>query len=513
MREAAEKIQYHTPENNRHSYELPRSKIERLGHIAINNLGINDPLADIAYYLNHTNKEKALNDILINFETNVAEYLKETPFINRVQFNFTGNDFLSDKEGISMREMATTSLRIFKNMKDGSKIMFNELVRANLESQETDKLSKWFIDAPIGGYLIFESLPLENQTIAIPRIYQKISNNSIEGTFVSLHNPEVEHFNKLRTTLGSGNASNKNALEVLSNHYDFYDPDLTNSDDFTRFYVNSYDKILGYKHSSNFYFGLDTSTTQIKQNGIEKVRQLPNATALYTELVQIIAQCNGAVTQELTDFAKDIRIEIPTQDSTLNAHSIRDILDQTMKVVVAFVDIADDKALNDFKNLDLKADRKKITSTMSGYGQIATSEGKEYTSNGCPKYGLKESDNNGEQSAINKAFNLDNLPDNFGEASFDICRISNCPTRGKSKWWPKKTMVGGCKICVNCHNHFSKGKNPKEIYKKQIILKRHIADLSIKAAKNNNQTSLSPTILPIKTVENNDSSTVLSLAA
>jgi hypothetical protein len=66
------------------------------------------------------------------------------------------------------------------------------------------------------------------------------------------------------------------------------------------------------------------------------------------------------------------------------------------------------------------------------------------------------------------AFNPMDIPNKFGRQKIGVCRITNCPTRGKSQYVHEKTLVGGCDICVHCHKIFEKGKSPEKIYDKKI---------------------------------------------
>jgi hypothetical protein len=57
---------------------------------------------------------------------------------------------------------------------------------------------------------------------------------------------------------------------------------------------------------------------------------------------------------------------------------------------------------------------------------------------------------------------------NFGKPKLGVCQIKNCPSRGKSKYVHNMTLVGGCGICVHCHQIFEKGKSPEKIYDDKI---------------------------------------------
>lgn len=459
-----------TPETGRQPYKLSPDKIAYMGRLAINPeiLGINDPLTHLYRYLecDNNNKNRVLSDIKIDLETDIAERLPSTPFVNKVGFEFTGNDFVSVQDEISMKSMTSTNLRIFSEMSINNPLLMDEFVRAKMEAIEVDKLSAWFNNAPIGGYLIFESLPIGDQTIAISRIYQKTSDNLLEGSFVSLYNPTIDQFNQLRESLNIDTNTNSTELEILDNNYEFYDPNLTNSDNFIDYYVKNYDKLLQNESDQQYYFGLVGDKNIKKQNGILKVRQQPRLTDTYLEVIKTLASSKGIVTPELLLLTNKTNIKKLQKGDIITTHIARDILGNTIKKIASVIDMASDKLLDDINRSDASSDES--FAAMSHFGEQAISAGVDYSSNNCPEFNNDQQQINNEGSEyniLNKIFGNDNLPDNFGEAKIGICRISNCPSHGESKRRPKKTLVGGCDVCVGCHHLFSKGKSPEKEHK------------------------------------------------
>ena len=128
--------------------------------------------------------------------------------------------------------------------------------------------------------------------------------------------------------------------------------------------------------------------------------------------------------------------------------------------------MADDELLSEINRSG--AGSSESYDAMSHFGEQAVNASKEYASNNCPEYGREQqqaANENNEYQILSKIFGYEETPDNFGESKIGVCRISNCPSHGESKWWYKKTLVGGCNICVGCHHLFSKGKSPEKVHK------------------------------------------------
>ena len=445
-----------------------------LGFLALalkaNKLGINDTLTHLHQYF-HRGKESLIG-IKEDFETDIAERLEKTPFVNYVNFKYTGNDFLSIKDKVSMYSMTTKNLEVLSAESINNKSLSAELARAEVEAQEVAKLTNWFINAPIGANLVFESLPIGDQKFAIPRIYKKKDNDHLEGCFVSLYNPSVKQFNNFRKALGVKTPICNNELEVLQNHYEFYNPKINKAGEFIDFYVDTYDKLLQQQDGQEHSFGLLADKTKEKQNGIEKVRQNPDFVSIYLDVVEKLAKSNGKITPDLIKINKKLGLHFKLKKGQeISLDLARDLLIEVRTYIASSIDMADTKLLKDIKGSDVNSDA--IYDVISHFGNQAKAEGKTYASGGCPeinrtnKDSADEDDPNSELFILNKRYN--NLPNNFGEARIDVCRTSNCPSHGKLGWLfgSLKTLVGGCGFCVCCHKHLEKGKDPKVIYKQQ----------------------------------------------
>jgi hypothetical protein len=259
-----------SPESGR--YGIERLSVEKtiyLGNLAINKseiLGVNDPLTHLCQYLEKG--DEAITGIKIDLETDVAERLPKTPFINHVGFKLDGDDFISVKDKVSMKSMTQSNLEVLKTI---NIIQDQEIKRAEIEADEVRKLADWYKSAPVYSYMIFESLPIGNQKIAISRIYQKKPDGMLNGSFVSLHNPSVDSFNRLRQEFNPSLNDCVSEIDILENSYSFYSPNLKSPDDFIDFYVDTYDQILLEKSGVKRKFGLSNST-EIKTDGLKKIK-------------------------------------------------------------------------------------------------------------------------------------------------------------------------------------------------------------------------------------------------
>ena len=441
-----------------------------LGRIALraDMLGINDPLTHLYQYLSVG--ESALVGIREDLETDIAERLPKTPFINHVGFEFTGHDFVSVKDAVSMKSMTANNLAKFELITAANPTMAEELSRAEIEAQEVVKLADWIRRAPVGGHIIFESLPIGQQQIAISRIYQKTSDRQLLGSYVSLYNPNVDQFNRLRKKMSPGIANADNASDILQNCYEFYESDLTAPDKFIDYYVDSYDQLLEQQTDQAHAFGLSDIDVD-QQNGLTKVRNQPGLTAIYVDTVKSLATSRGVVTPELIQIAERLGFSRHlTVNQALSTEEVQDLMREVILSIVSVVDKADAELLSDLSQAD--SGQGANYAAMSYFGGQAKSAGQAYASNNCPEYGLSNSasaanNSNTDFKAMQRAFNVPQTLDDFGEPSIGVCRISNCPTRGDSVWWPDKTLVGGCAICVDCHHLFGKGKSPDNIYRQR----------------------------------------------
>lgn len=460
-----------TPETiSRHPEIINRERVVyRLGQLAIEreHLGINDPLTHLCQYIEKG--ESALIGIKEDLETGIAERLPETPFVNYVGFEFTGDDFVSLKDRISMNSMTKTNLQIFEDESSKNPDLKDEFERAKTEAQEANKLAVWFKDAPIGAYMIFESLPIGEQEFAISRIYQKVSDDRLEGCFVSLYSSSIEQFNDLREALGLDMPAGQTEKEILQNHFEFYEPNLTAPGDFIDFYVDTYDYLLQKRDGEQYSFGLEADKKQVKKNGLKKTRNQSKLISIYLDTIKALASSGGLVTPELMHINKNLDMGYRfKQGQFMSKEIIHDMMSDVILGITSVIDRANEKVLNDLEHSD--SGQEANFAAVSFYKGQAKEEGETYTSNGCPEYSRSNpsessnDDTNLEYDAMLRAFNVRDKLDDFGKPKIGTCRILNCPSRGNLGWMPDKTLVGGCDICVCCHKLFKKGKSPKTIY-------------------------------------------------
>lgn len=475
-----------TETERRYPEGLNSEHVAYMGRLAIQSefLGINDPLTHLYQYLKKG--ETALTGIREDIETDIAERLPKTPFVNYVGFEFTGDDFVSIKDKVSMGTMTKTNLQKFEAEVVDKPYLADELARAETEAQEVTKLTTWFKQAPVGGYLIFESLPIAEQKIAISRLYQKTSDERLEGCFVSLYSSSVEQFNQLRQKLDVDSPNCKTKQEILQNCYEFYTPKLTLPNKFVDCYVDAYDELLQ-RSNKQYGFGLEKDEKAVKQNGILKARSQPKLTSIYLDTIKTLASSEGIVTADLIGITDKLSIDHQlTKNQTISKEMARDIMSEVILRIVSVIDKADDGLLSDLAGPS--TGQEASYAAMSYFGEQAKASGETYASGGCPEYSFSNTatttaDLNSEYAVIQRAFGITNTPNNFGIPKIGVCRISNCPSRGELSWWSDKTLVGGCDFCVGCHKFLEKGKSPQKIYDKQNEKKRKTEQTLKKAAK------------------------------
>jgi hypothetical protein len=454
-------------------YERPISKeklstehITHLGRIAIRaeQLGINDSLSHLYQYLEKG--EAAMPGIIEDLETNVAERLPKTPFYNYVNFEFTGNDFISVKDKISMKVMTANNKKLLAAESANNPSIISEYARAKVESEEVDKLVDWYLNAPKDSCIIFESLPIGNQTIAVSRIYTK-AEGGLQACFVSLYNPSIEQFNTFRRRLNADVPDSLSELEMLKNHYQLLSPNLHS---FIDYYVGTYDDLMHKKTGNKHSFGLEKKDDQETQNGLEKVRAQTKLTSIYPTMIKALHDGQGKATSKLIGLKDKLGINIHLYNGqTISINLARELLDETIYRITSVIDKADAKLLVDLEN---NSDQSAGYSAASFFGNQAKESGKTYASNACPESTTSNQDTpansaENEYDILMRAFNGNNLPDNFGQPQIKACRTNNCPSRGRISWWPDKTLVGGCGFCVCCHHHLAAGKSPEHIYSQE----------------------------------------------
>ena len=438
----------------------------QLGSLAIEqcNLGIDDPITDLSECIK--NGAESIRDNVI---TNIAERLPQTYFTNSIDFDFTGNDFVSQKDKFSMISMNQNCLRSMENELQGKPEYKIQIDRARAEMQEVETLINWFKTAKTGDNLIFESLPIgETQHFAVTRIYQKTNQNELKGNFLSLYSSSIEQFNNLRRQF-SASTSSRNQIEMLQNYYQIDTANLPDSSDIVDYYVDTYDQLLAGQNNKEYMFGIEKSHNNELQNSIERVKKAPGQTNVYLDVLESIKLSDGIVTPKLIYINEKFQIKNKFElGQKLTVPLIREQLKSALVSIASTFDNAD---LDELAGSSQDADNS--YNTASFFGEVARSSGQTYNSIGCPEFtGNSTNDNMSAEMSDSEIFSMAfqgaNRPKHFGQEKIGVCRIDNCPSRGKIEWWPDKTLVGGCSICLHCHRLFQKGKNPKKVYKQQI---------------------------------------------
>jgi len=434
-----------------------------LGSLAIDKceIGINDPVTHLCDLIK--NNEVAMPRIREDFETSISEKSnhKNAYILNKLLFNHKDGDFRSDNDDVSMESMTRNNLDTMKGKLLGKPNYFMEIARAKAEIEEVNKLNEWFKDAPVGSNLVFESLPIsKNEEYAFTRIYNKLSNDTIEGGFFSLQNPSVDQFNDLRKEF-QADTNSENEIDLLLNCYQINDTRIDNTDDAINVYVGIYDQLLSEKNNKSYSFGIETDGNKT-HNALDRVKRLPGQTDIYVDTLMLIKDSNGIVTPELIEINKKFEIDHKLQiGQKLTTSIIRKQLDSVITGVASTIDKANEKMMIELSN---KANDKQANrDTASYFGDVARANGEKYQSRGCPEFNGEPQNSESAETSDNDilliAFGSLNKLKNFGKESYDICRIENCPSH------PGKTKVGGCGVCVECHILYQNGKNPSQEYK------------------------------------------------
>lgn len=437
-----------------------KSKIE----INAEHLGINDPLTHLYNYLE--NGEDSIVGIQEDLETDIAERLPKTPFVNFVQFESTGDDFKSVKDKVSMTMMVKNNLRIIAAELPKNPGLADEFIRAKIEASEVIKLSEWFDRAPVNGYIIFESLPIGNQKIAVSRVYRKVSENVLEGCFVSLYNPTIESFNYFRKRINDGVDICDSELEILQSSYEFFDSRLQSPDDFINFYVNTYDEVLYEETGNRYHFGIECDNTKAVKDGLEKVRGKTTLTKAYIDLIKCLAGSGGTANSDVINLSRrlDFGCELSPEQS-ISSDLARQIMRNVIIGITSAIDKLDDSTLVGMESASI--DNTESYAVISHYAERARSSGQTYASNNCPEYSSQKEATTTETQALEAAFIGAERLDDFGCPHMGMCRIKGCPCHGRF------TLVGGCEICVHCHKLFSQGKNPEKLYADELRIKNN----------------------------------------
>lgn len=459
-------------------FDIEEYRKQRIGREAIKisaeELGYSDVLTYLYRYLENSNA-----DILPDLEADVGECLKEVDnkgrlkmsnhFENHVYFKPVGSDFVSLKDKVSLTEMTSRSVQLSKKESAKNPKLKNEYERAKLESREIAVISEWFKNAGEGSFLVFESPPLvEGEDFAVTRIYQRLG-NTLEGCFISLNNPSLVQFNKLRKELNAGKNDCETALETLGSPYTINKPRLSNTDEFIDYYVGIYDHLL-YENNQKYYsFGFETPEGSENQNGLDRVRTQPKLLKVFTDTIKLLAESEGKMTPEIMNICNDFEVKNVFEGQKITSKQARDILKKVFDGVVGSFSKIDQETLMSLEALDNNSSASYDTVVYSSNDAFAKNES---YGGVCPSFSVSEDQKSDvaagyEQTSILRAFNIFENLNNFGKPKMGVCRIPNCPSHGESNYFPNKTLVGGCEICVHCHKILSKGKSPESVYEEE----------------------------------------------
>lgn len=463
-----------TYESKRANFDFLKTQesIAYLGKTAIRaeQLGINDELTPIYNYL--LNGEKAITGIELDAKTKIAEHLKDTPFKTFVEFSYTGDDFISQKDKISMKKMMDNTLNVLQSEVKHDTSLQKELRRAEIEKREFEKISEWYESAPINSYLIFESLPISKEKFAVSRIYQKSDNSTLKSCFLSLFNSSIERFNKFRGTISPNLTESSDELDMLSNCYVFNDENLSSLSDFSKYYISKYDESLG-SDDIKYSFGIEIDKNKQIQNGIEKVEKSPTFVSIYIDALKKIAKSDGQVNTEILNIYNNLSIKDELKlGQTITTKLAAKIMDNVIEKIACAIDLGDEKILQQIEKSGSKSTAI-IEAVFEHTSAQASSAGLTYESNGCSKIDRSENssaegENTSEANALDQAFRTKR--DKIGNIHIGICRIEGCPSHKLSKEndSKKSTLVGGCEVCMECQALFDQDKDPIKIYRERI---------------------------------------------
>jgi hypothetical protein len=447
-------------------FDFEEYRKRRVGREAIRisaeELGYNDALTYLYRYL-----DNGSSDYMIDFESEIAERLKKSNhFENHVFFKPVGSDFVTLRDGVSLTESTSKSLPMLQEESARRPALKDEYERAKLESSEIGIISEWFNGAEEGDFLVFESLPLvygEDQ--AVTRVYQRVG-NLLEGCYFSLNNPDVNQFNELRKKLGVTHTESQTAVEFLAKPYEISDDlQLATTSDFVDHYVGVYDHLLSMKNHKYYNFGFEVSEGSQNQNSFEKVKSQKRLLSVFSKTVEALANSNGKATTEIAKICQDFEISGLGKGQPISSGKAREILMAVSLGIVSSIAKIDQKTLQKLEGSDGNTE---ANYDAVVYGSSEANANEETYDSLCPTFEVTASQSasqtGSENSAILQAYGYHGKLSNFGKPKIDVCRITNCPSRGESRYVPNKTLVGGCEICVHCHKLFEKGKSPEKVY-------------------------------------------------
>ena len=254
-------------------------------------------------------------------------------------------------------------------------------------------------------------------------------------------------------------------LEILGAPYEIKNPKLQTTDDLIDYYVGTYDELLSKKYQKNFSFGYESPDGSKNQNSLEMVKSQKNLLTVFTKTVEMLAESNGLVSSELSRVCTDFNINGLFEGQPISSHKAREILKAVSLGVIGSIATVDKEILEELESPSCGYDASYDTAAYSS--NQASTNGDTYNTL-CPTFGMssgKSESQLGEESrALLLVYGVHDKLGNFGKPKIGVCRISNCPSRGNSKYIHEKTLVGICDVCVHCHKLYEKGKIPDKVY-------------------------------------------------
>jgi hypothetical protein len=431
--------------------------------VFIQELGVNDPLTHLEQYLE--NGEAAMNSIDEDLITDCAERIEKPRFINSVQFDKAGNDFISRESKFSMRSMtAKTEYKFAGNAAD-----IQLYRRAKIELEEVDRLNNWFDSAEVDDAYIVESMPItENETYTIVRIYQKVSAHVLIEHIVTLHNSSVDIFGELHHQLGASVPKSQTSLELLDNMY-AHSPQDGNFGNFLDQYVSTYDGILASQNpGQKFSLGLEKSEQSDTRDDMVMVRSQTALRSVYLDSLRALATSGGYVRPQILNINKELGLGMELTDgSTISAAVARELLDSSLQYVVATLNRAPEATLN---MLAETGDMASAIESAGYYGGEARAAGVRYEG-ACPT-------GTGEASAQEAAALA-----HGHRINKDPTKCVTCPECRKTVDLPKDLFKKNIYHCVECKATYKNGeKIDHKVLEGYGVKKRIFSALDIFAA-------------------------------
>ncbi len=393
-------------------------------------LGVNDPLTHLEQYL--VGKEAALTSIDEDLITDIAERKLKPKFVNSVDFDRVGNDFISRENKFSMRGMTSITESKFANDDTAN---LSQYKRAKIEAQEVDRLNDWFQGAGIHDVFITESMPLdENERYTIVRIYEKAAADELVEHVVTLHNSTVDIFNQLHSQLGIDVAESQNKLELLDNMYALR-PDAKS---FVETYVKTYDSILAARNAGQeFSFGLPKKGNEELVDDIDVIRRQSALRSVYLDTVKVLGQSKGYVTPEVATINHGLGGEDEMLIGDWISFAVaRELLDRSLQSVVATFNRASPEEL---EQLAAQQDKSAAYSSAGQYGGEARTEGVRYDG-ACPSSSGAPA---AEAAALAQSLRIN--------PNKDPSQCGTCPNCKKEYYVEEKIYKAKVLECNNCH--------------------------------------------------------------